>query len=60
MLYYEQIKDRRAAMRKEFIQCADRRTAWRHCPWASKIVKAEGGYWAFETLTDYQTWRGQR
>ena len=28
--------------------------------WASKIVKVEGGYMAFESWTDYQTWKNQK
>lgn len=47
-------------MRKEFINCACRKTAWRHCPWACKIVKVEGGYAAFESIDDYRVWRNQK
>lgn len=47
-------------MKKEFIECKDRRTAYRRCPWAAKIVKVEGGYMAFESLDDYRIWRGQK
>lgn len=29
-------------------------------PWASKVVRVCGGYKAFESLTDYATWRNQK
>lgn len=29
-------------------------------PWAAKIVKVDGGYMAFESLTDYRTWQKQK
>jgi len=47
-------------MRISFITCKDRRTALRRAPWACKIVKVEGGYMAFESITDYDTWMRQR
>lgn len=47
-------------MRKEFIECKDRRTAWKKCPWASVITKVEGGYLAFESRLDYSTWKAQK
>ena len=47
-------------MRTEFIACASRSTAVRACPWAAKIAKVEGGYYAFESLADYATWRAQK
>lgn len=46
-------------MKKEFIECASYATAKRHCPWASVIAKADGGFWAFESAADYRTWKGQ-
>lgn len=30
------------------------------CPWASVVVKAKGGWWAFESAADYQTWKNQK
>ena len=42
-------------MRSEFVECKDRRSAWRRCPWAAKIVKVEGGYHAYESIDDYNT-----
>lgn len=47
-------------MRKEFIECKDRRTALRRCPWACATLKACGGFWAFESAADYQTWKNQK
>jgi hypothetical protein len=46
-------------MRQAYIECKTRRTAARRCPWASKIVKVVGGYRAFESIVDWQTWRAQ-
>ena len=47
-------------MRTEITECKDRRTAVKHMPWASKIIKCEGGYMGFESMTDYYTWLKQR
>lgn len=47
-------------MKSEYINCKSRNTAKRHAPWTAKIVKVEGGYYAFESITDYQTWSNQR
>ena len=47
-------------MRKEFVSCKSYGTAKRHCPWAAVIAKADGGYWAFESIQDYKTWKGQK
>jgi len=47
-------------MRKEFVECKSRATARRHCPWAAVIAKAEGGYWAFESVDDYRIWKVQK
>lgn len=45
---------------KQFIQCACRKTARRRAPWAAAIVQADGGFWAFEFVTDAATWKSQR
>lgn len=42
------------------IECKSRKTAIRKAPWAAKIVKVEGGYLAFESMADYQTWKRQK
>lgn len=47
-------------MRKEFVKCASRTTAKRHCPWASRTLKVCEGYIAFESITDYQIAKNQR
>ncbi len=47
-------------MRQEFVECASRATAKRRCPWAAVIAKVEGGYHAFESVADYETWRRQK
>lgn len=47
-------------MRKQFIECKDRRTAMRKATWASKVTKVEGGYIAFESVADYETWKKQK
>lgn len=47
-------------MRKTFIECKSRGTAQRKAPWAAIISKVEGGYMAFESLGDWQVWRGQK
>ena len=44
-------------MRRQFLQVVDRRTAWRHAPWASRITKVEGGFMAFESIADFCLWR---
>lgn len=47
-------------MRKEFFAGCSRYFVIRHCPWACKIAKVCGGYAAFESLDDYETWKKQR
>lgn len=47
-------------MRQEMIECKTRETAKRRAPWAAKIVKVEGGYMAFESVNDYETWKRQK
>lgn len=42
-------------MRIELIECKDRRTAWRRAPWASRLIKVQGGYRAYESITDWET-----
>ena len=46
-------------MRIEHIPCKTRKTAIRRCPWAAIIIKVDGGYKAFESTVDYQTWQRQ-
>lgn len=47
-------------MRRQFVECAARKTAKNRCPWADKIVKCGGGYMAFESATDYNIWKNQK
>jgi hypothetical protein len=46
--------------RVQFVQAKTRKQAVAECPWAAKIVKVEGGYMCFESITDYETWRNQK
>jgi hypothetical protein len=45
---------------KTILILATLKTAKKQCPWASKIVKVDGGYMCFESLQDYETWRNQK
>jgi hypothetical protein len=47
-------------MRKQFIQCKTYKTAYKKAPWACAVCKANGGFWAFESSTDYLTFKGQK
>lgn len=47
-------------MRIQFIECKHYSTARRRCPWAAIIAKVDGGFHAFESVTDYKIWRGQK
>lgn len=47
-------------MRVKFIETNRRIEAIKAAMWASKIVKVEGGYMAFESWDDYNTWKNQR
>ncbi len=47
-------------MRKEFIETSKRSIAVKEAYWAVKIVKVEGGYMAFESRDDFNTWKNQK
>ena len=48
-------------MRKQLIHNAKTAAeARKAAPWAAKVVKVEGGYIAFESVTDYETWKRQK
>lgn len=47
-------------MRIEFIQAATVAQARKLAPWAAKVVKVDGGYMAFESIADYETWKRQK
>ena len=44
----------------QHIDCASRSTAKRRAPWAAVIARVEGGYRAFEYVSDYAAWRSQK
>ncbi len=47
-------------MRKQFIECKTRRRAIQECPWASYILKVDGGYQCFESIDDYNIFINQQ
>ena len=49
-----------AKMRSQFIESANRKEAARKAPWACILVKVEGGYYGFESVADYTTWKAQK
>lgn len=46
-------------MRNEFLQVETLEQAQNEAPWAAEMVEAEGGFWAFESVTDAATWKAQ-
>lgn len=47
-------------MRKEFVEAKRASEARRKAPWAAVVAKVVGGYIAFESVVEYETWRRQR
>ena len=47
-------------MRTEIVSATTAAAARRLAPWAAKVAKVSGGYIAFESVSDYETWRNQR
>lgn len=47
-------------MRQEMIEVKTRKEAAKLAPWAAKIVKVSGGYMAFESIADFETWKKQK
>jgi hypothetical protein len=47
-------------MKRLFIECKSRATAKRRAPWATKIMRVEGGFIAFESFDDYRTAKNQK
>ena len=46
---------------QEFLEgCKTAKEAREKATWASKVVKVEGGYIAFEFMSDYSTWKNQK
>ena len=46
-------------MRLTVLDCATIEDAYAEAPWAAKIVAVEGGFMAFESVSDYETWEKQ-
>lgn len=46
-------------MRTEFIEASTRYQARKVAPWAAVIARVCGGFRAFESVSDYSTWRKQ-
>lgn len=53
-------------MRKQFIEIDNdgndlcrRKRAEALAPWASELVEAEGGFWAFESVEEARIWKEQ-
>lgn len=47
-------------MKKEYIQVKTAKEAAEIAPWASYLQKVKGGYMAFESVNDYETWKNQK
>ncbi len=47
-------------MRTEFIHAKTAAQARKLAPWAAKVIKVSGGYMAFESVSDYETWKRQK
>ena len=46
-------------MKTEFTPTASRKNAIDAMPWATKIIKVDGGYMGFESIDDYNVWKSQ-
>jgi len=46
-------------MRQIFIEVETEEEAYDYAPWASEIVEVEGGFMAFESITDFEIWKKQ-
>lgn len=44
----------------QFVDCKTYATAYRRCPWASKVTKVYGGFIAFEFTYDYEVFKKQK
>lgn len=47
-------------MRTQLVTVKNITEAKKAMPWASRIVRVEGGYRGFESVTDYKTWKNQK
>ena len=43
-----------------FVENMNCKEVVKNYPEAEKIVKVEGGYMVFETVTEYETWKNQK
>jgi hypothetical protein len=46
-------------MRRKALNCETQEQAYELAPWAAIVVKVEGGWMAFESMSDYETWSKQ-
>jgi hypothetical protein len=47
-------------MPTKFIDTPNPKLAVARAPWAAGIIKVDGGFLAFETVTDYRNWKNQK
>ena len=47
-------------MRQQFVECKYRYQAIKAMPWATKIIKVDGGYHGFESISDFQIWKNKK
>lgn len=47
-------------MKKDLLIVKTKKDAMKKAPWACKIVKVTGGYMAFESWDDFETWKNQK
>ena len=47
-------------MRTLFIEVEKRYDAKKIAPWANSVAKVCGGFIAFESISDFKIWRGQK
>lgn len=45
---------------KAYLEVTTRKQATALAPWACKIVKVDGGYYAFERISDFERWNNQK
>jgi hypothetical protein len=47
-------------MRKQLIEVETLQEAQEIATWAAEIIQVEGGFLAFESMTDYEIWINQK
>lgn len=45
---------------QKFIECTTRYQAKKAATWAAKIVKVDGGFMAFEFISEWENWKNQK